>query len=237
VHKLTTLVLAVAALAASVASANEAEVRKNMQARYPNVPVESVQRTPLPGIYEVYANGVLIYTDEKVNYVFVEGRMIDAAKRIDLTEARLRKLQAIAFDTLPLDSAFKMVRGNGKRKVAYFADPNCGYCKKFEQELLAVNDVTIHVFMYPILSPDSFEKSKSVWCSKDRVKAWNDWMQKGVVPTASGACNNPIEKIVEFGRAKGINGTPTLVFADGSRVPGMIPAGEMQKMLDAPPAK
>jgi len=230
---LSSLLLAVTALTASVASASEAEVRKNMQLRYPNIPVESVLRTPLPGIYEVYANGVLIYTDEKVSHVFVEGRLIDAVKRVDLTEARMRKLQTIAFDTLPLDGAFRIVRGNGKRKVAYFADPNCGFCKKFEQELLAVNDVTIHVFMYPILSPDSFEKSKSVWCSKDRVKAWNDWMQRGVVPTAAGTCNTPIEKVVEFGRNKGINGTPTLIFADGSRVPGMIPAAEVQKLLDA----
>jgi len=220
-------------LTASLAIANEAEVRKNMQARYPGIPVESVTKTPLPGIYEVYANGAIVYTDEKVNYLFAEGRLVDAVKRTDLTAERLRKLQAIAFDTLPLDQSFRLVRGNGRRKVAYFADPNCGFCKKFEQELLAVNDVTIHVFMYPILSQDSIDKSKAVWCSKDRARAWNDWMQKGIVPTGSGSCDNPVEKIVQFGQKKGINGTPTLIFADGSRVPGMIPAAEVQKMMEA----
>ncbi len=222
-----------AGLMSGLAQASEAEVRKNMQARYPGIPVESVMRTPMPGIYEVFANGIIIYTDEKVEYIIAEGRLVDAKTRVDLTAERLRKLQAIPFSSLPLNQSFTMVRGNGKRKVAYFADPNCGYCKRFEQELLSVNDITVHVFLYPILSQDSSDKSRAVWCSKDRAKAWNDWMQKGVAPTAAGNCDSPIDKIVQFGREKGINGTPTLIFADGSRVPGMIPAAELSKLLDA----
>ena len=222
----------IAALASGYVQANEAEVRKNMAVRYPGVTVESVVRTPIPGIYEVFANGSIIYTDEKVNYLIAEGRLVDARSRTDLTAERLRKLQAIAFNTLPFNQSITMVRGNGKRKLAYFADPNCGYCKRFEQELLNVNDVTVHVFMYPILSADSLEKSRAVWCSNDRLKAWNDWMQKGVVP-AAGSCDNPIDKLVQFGREKGISGTPTLIFADGSRVPGMISAADLNKMLDA----
>ncbi len=220
-------------LAAGVALANEAEVKKNLQARYPGIPIESVMRSPLPGIYEVYANGAIIYTDEKVNYVFVEARLVDAKTRTDLTAERMRKLQAIPFDSLPLNQSFKIVRGNGKRKVAYFADPNCGYCKKFEQELLNVNNVTVHVFLLPILSQDSVDKARSVWCSKDRAKAWNDWMLKAVTPTAPGNCDTPVDKIVQYGQQKGISGTPTLIFADGSRVPGMIPAAEFNKLLDA----
>jgi thiol:disulfide interchange protein DsbC len=223
----------VGGLLSAAAQANEALVRKNMQARYPGITVESVARTPLPGIYEVFANGIILYTDEKVNYLIAEGRLVDVNTRTDLTAERLRKLQAIAFGTLPLNDSFTMVRGSGKRKVAYFADPNCGYCKRFEQELLNVNDITVHVFLYPILSPDSVEKARSVWCSKDRTKAWVDWMQKGVPPTAASTCDTPVEKIVQYGREKGINGTPTLIFADGSRVPGMLSAADLAKMLDA----
>jgi thiol:disulfide interchange protein DsbC len=189
-------------------------------------------RTPIPGIYEIFANGGIIYADEKVNFIIIDGRMVDANARKDLTAERLRKLQAIPFASLPLNQSFRLVRGNGKRKLAYFADPNCGYCKKFEQELLNVNDVTVHVFLYPILSPDSTEKSKSVWCSKDRAKAWTDWMLKGVTPTAAGTCETPVDKIVQYGREKGINGTPTLIFADGSRVPGMVPAADLNKLMD-----
>ena len=218
---------------ACAAQSSEAEVRKAFQARYPGITVESVARTPMSGIWEIYANGIVLYTDEKVNYLIAEGRMVDAKTRTDLTAERLRKLQAVAFDTLPLNNAFKMVRGSGKRQVAYFADPNCGFCKKFEQELLTAKDVTIHVFLYPILSNDSVEKAKSVWCSKDRAKAWTEWMHKNVVPAAASSCDNPIEAILKYGQQKGISGTPTLIFADGTRIPGMIPSADFNKLLDS----
>lgn len=226
--------LALAVACGTVSAQNvEAEVRKAMQARYPGIPVESVAKTPMAGIFEVYANGVVLYTDKDVNYVIAEGKLVDAKTRTDLTAERLRKLQAIPFDTLPLNQSFKIVRGNGKRKLAYFADPNCGYCKKFEQELLTAKDVTIHVFLYPILSPDSSDKARAVWCSKDKAKAWNDWMQKGVVPPSpTGNCDAPVDKNVQYGQQKGISGTPTLIFPDGSRVPGMIPVADLNKMLD-----
>ena len=221
-----------AALASGLASANEAEVRKNMQTRYPGITVESVVRTPLPGIYEVFANGVIIYTDEKVNYVIAEGRLVDAKTRTDLTAERLRKLQAIPFDSLPLQQSFKVVRGNGKRKLAYFTDPNCPYCKRLEQELANVKDVTLHVFLFPILSNDSLEKSRAVWCSKDRAKAWTDLMLKDIAPKPAGNCAAPLEQVVQYGQDKGIRGTPTLIFADGSRVPGTLPAADLNKLLD-----
>jgi thiol:disulfide interchange protein DsbC len=221
-----------AVLAAAMASANEAEVRKNMQARYPGIPIESVARTPMPGIYEVFANGAIIYTDKDVNYVIAEGRLVDAKTRTDLTAQRLQKLQAIPFESLPLQQSFKVVRGNGKRKLAYFTDPNCPYCKRLEQELANVKDVTLHVFLFPILSNDSLEKSRAVWCSKDRAKAWLDLMLKEVAPKAAANCDAPLEKLVQYGQDKGIRGTPTLIFADGSRVPGTLPAGEINALLD-----
>jgi thiol:disulfide interchange protein DsbC len=221
------------AMVSAAANASESEVRKAFQQRYPGIQVESVARTPMAGIFEIYANGIVLYVDEKVNYLIAEGRLVDARSRTDLTAERLRKLQAVSFDSLPLNAAFKIVRGNGKRQVAYFADPNCGFCKKFERELLEAKDVTIHLFLYPILSNDSMEKARSVWCSKDRAKAWTEWMLKNVVPTAPSSCDTPIDSIVAFGRQKGIGGTPTLIFADGTRVPGMIPAADVNKLLDA----
>jgi thiol:disulfide interchange protein DsbC len=227
--------LALAAACGVAAAQNvEAEVRKAMEARYPGIPIESVTKTPMQGIFEVYANGTVLYTDKDVNYIIADGRLVDTKTRTDLTAERLHKLQALPFASLPLNQSFKVVRGNGKRKFAYFADPNCGYCKKLEQELLSVKDVTIHVFLYPILSHDSVDKARAIWCSKDKAKAWTDWMQKGVVPPApAGNCDTPVDKIVEYGQQKGISGTPTLVFADGSRVPGVMPVEDLNKMLDA----
>ena len=219
--------------AATLAGAGEAAIRAALQKKYPDISIESVLKTPLAGIYEVYANGQLIYTDEKTAYLFTNASLIDTDKKVNLTEERMNRLTAIRFDQLPLDLAFKMVKGKGTRKLGYFADPNCGYCKKFEQDLAKINDVTVYVFLYPVLGADSLEKSKSVWCSKDRVKAWDDWMFKGIAPTASGACDTPIDKILAFGRQKGISGTPTLFFADGMRVPGAIPVDQIEQRLVA----
>lgn len=225
--------------AAAVGSAAEPQVKQNMQERYPGIPVESVARTPLPGIYEVYANGVILYTDEKVNYIIAEGRLVDAKTRTDLTGERLRKLQAIPFDSLPLQQSFKVVRGNGQRKLAYFTDPNCPYCKRLEQELVNVNDVTLQVFLLPILSPDSADKARAVWCAKDRAKAWTDLMLKDVQPPPPPAkCDAPLDQLVAYAQDKGIKGTPTIIFSDGSRVPGVLPSADLNKLIEvaaAPP--
>lgn len=224
--------LYLALLIPSVAAASEATVKQAMQKKYPDVQVETVARTPIAGIYEVYAGGTVLYVDENVNYMIVQGRLIDVARRVDLTEERLRVLTAVKFDQLPLDLAFRMVKGNGKRKFAYFTDPNCPFCKRLDQELARVTDVTIYLFLYPILSPDSVEKAKAVWCSKDRGKVYSEMMLNGNPPKTAGTCDTPIEKILAYGRQKGISGTPTLFFADGQRQTGWIPADQIEKLLD-----
>jgi len=219
--------------AATTAGASEATVKAALQKKYPDIAVESVIKTPLAGIYEVFASGQLIYTDEKVAYLFTNANLIDTDKKVNLTEERMNRLTAVRFDQLPLDLAFKKVKGKGTRKLGYFADPNCGFCKRFEQDLAKINDVTVYMFLYPVLGPDSLEKSKSVWCSKDRVKTWDDWMLKGIAPPATGACDTPIEKILAFGRQKNISGTPTLFFADDQRVPGAIRVDQLEQRLAA----
>jgi thiol:disulfide interchange protein DsbC len=224
--------LCTALLASGAAAADEATVKQEMRKKYPEVQVESVTKTPIAGIYEVFAGGEIFYTDENVNYLIVRGRLIDVARRIDLTEERLRALTAVKFDQLPLDLAFRVVKGNGKRKFAYFTDPNCPYCKRLDRELTKVTDVTIYVFLYPVLSQDSYDKAVAVWCSKDRAKAYYDMMLNGTPPKAAGACETPLDKIVAYGRQKGITGTPTMFFADGQRVAGAIPAAQIEKLLD-----
>ena len=218
----------------AIAGASEAAVKAALLKKYPDVPVESVTKTPLAGIYEVYSNGQLIYTDEQVAFMFVEAKLIDTERKVNLTEERMSKLTAIKFDQLPLNLAFKKVKGKGTRKLAYFGDPNCGYCKKIEQDLAKINDVTIYVFLYPVLGPDSLEKAKSVWCSKDRVKAWDDQMLNGKAPTAPTTCDTTaIEKTLAFGKQKNITGTPTIFFSDGQRVPGAIPVEMIEQRLAA----
>ena len=217
-----------------ITAASEASVKTAVQKKYPDIQVEKVTKLPLAGMYEVYADGQLIYTDENVAYLFVNGNLIDADKKLNLTEERMSELTAIKFEQLPLNLAFKKVKGRGTRKLAYFGDPNCGYCKRFEQGLAKIDDVTIYVFLYPVLGPDSVQKSKSIWCSKDRIKAWDDQLVNNIAPTASGTCDtSSIDKTVAFGKQKNITGTPTLFFADGSRVPGAIPVEQVEQRLAA----
>ena len=217
-----------------VAFAQEALIRKNLAERLPKLPaIDEVSKTPMNGLYEVRINGTdIVYTDAEGNFL-LQGNLIDTRARSNLTEQRIEKLSAIDFDALPLKDAFIQVRGNGKRKMAVFEDPNCGYCKRFEVDLQKVNDVTVHTFLLPILSPDSTEKSKNIWCAKDKTKAWLDWMVRDQ-PAAKANCDTTaIERNVAFSKKHKITGTPTIFFADGSRVPGAIGAQEIEKMLTA----
>lgn len=231
--KIKLFVGGLAALCATqFAIANEADVKKGVEAWLgSNGPkVESVRKSSALGLYEVVIDGELVYTDEKVSHVIL-GDIIDTKSRKNLSEERKQKLAQIKFSDLPLDMAVKQVKGNGKRVLATFEDPNCSYCRKLAKELQAMNDVTVYTFLYPILSPDSVEKAKNLWCATDRAKAWNDLMIDGKVP-ASSNCDHPTEKVTALGRKLNIRGTPTMFFADGSRVPGYMPAAMLEKALD-----
>lgn len=183
------------------------------------------------GLYEIRVNDSdILYTDAEGNFL-LQGNLIDTKNKRNLTEERQEKLNAITFDSLPLKDAFVQVRGNGKRKMAVFADPNCGYCKRFERDLEKINDVTIHTFLIPILSADSTEKSKNLWCAKDKSKAWADWMVRDQ-PISKATCDvSAIERNLAFSRKYKITGTPTVFFADGTRVPGAIGVQQIEKML------
>ena len=231
------LVLALLASVSALAQAaepagkltTESIIKRTLEGKLNGVKVDAVVKTPYLGLYEVRMDSEILYTDEKMNYIF-SGNIIDSKSMQNLTEKRLRELTAVKWENLPLDGAFKTVRGNGKRMLAVFSDPNCPYCKRFEKDLAKVDDITIYTFLYPILSQDSHDKSKAVWCSPDKVKAWDDLMLKGVVP-AAGRCDTPVERNVEFGRKYRINGTPTVIFVNGERVPGAIPAEQVEKLL------
>lgn len=222
------------AMAALGAGAQEAVIRKNLAERVPQLKaIDEVTKSVIPGLYEIRVNGTEIYySDAQANYL-VQGNIIDVRNRRNLTEERVDKLTAIKFDALPLKDAFTIVRGNGKRKLAVFEDPNCGYCKRFERDLQKVDNVTIHMFLYPILGADSAEKSKAIWCAKDKTAAWQDWMVRDQPPPAAAAmCDtSALARNVELGRAYKITGTPTLVFVNGSRVPGAIDAKQVEKHL------
>lgn len=220
-----------AASFASAAQAQEATIRKNLAERIPQLAkIDEISKTPMPGLYEVRVGTDLLYTDAEGNFL-LQGSLIDTKQKRNLTEERTDKLLAIDFDSLPLKDAFTLVRGNGKRKLAVFEDPNCGYCKRFERDLQKVDNVTVYMFLYPILGQDSSDKSRNIWCAKDRAKAWTDWMVRDQAAPAASCDTGALARNVEFGKKHKITGTPTLVFADGSRVPGAIGAPQVEKLL------
>ena len=213
------------------ADTQEASVKKLLQPKVgEGAVIESVAKTPFANIFEVKIGDELIYTDSEAKFIFI-GRLIDAQSSRDLTQARLDEMNRIKFSDLPLDVAIKSVKGNGKRVIAVFEDPNCGYCKRFRKTINEMKDITVYTFMYNILSDDSRIKSKNIWCSNDKLKAWDDWMVNGKTPaTAPDSCTStPHEKVLEIGKKYKVTGTPTIFFTDGSRIPGAIDA----KMLEA----
>jgi len=202
----------------------EANIKKLIEPRLgKDVKVDSVKETPYAGLYEVRIGDEIRYTDKTATYLMV-GHIFNMKTSQDLTQQRIDDLNKIDFSTLPLESALKTVKGNGKRVIAVFEDPNCGYCKRFRQTTLKeLDNVTVYTFMYNILSEDSFTKSRNIWCAADRNKAWDDWMLAGKAAAAAPAgCVAPNDKVLALGQQMKINGTPSIFFADGSRIPGAI---------------
>ena len=231
-HKFATLALA-GSIAAAAAHAGEAEIRKNLPQRLPNFPkIDEVSKTPVPGLYEVRVGHDILYTDEDGDHV-IQGTLFDTRSRTDITEQRLRKLTTIPFAELPLKDALVMKQGTGVRKLVVFGDPNCGYCKKLERDLVNLKDVTIYTFLYPVLGPDSDAKSKAIWCAKDGQSVWRAWMVDGTPPPRQmGACDaSAIERNIALGRKHRVNGTPALVFQDGTRIPGAVSGADIEKQL------
>ena len=235
------LLLAAAMSLASLASAQttEANIKKTIEPRLGDgAKVTAVNKTPYSGLYEVVVDGDVIYTDANAKYLFI-GRVVDAQTYKDYTKARVEAITAVKFNDLPFDLALKTVKGDGSRVMAVFEDPNCIYCKKLQTTLKSVDNVTVYTFLYNILSPDSVVRSRNVWCSADPSKAWQDWMTDGkTTPDAPAACAAPHEKVLALGQKLKVTGTPTIFFADGSRIPGAIDAkGLEDKFKDIYPNK
>ncbi len=239
----TLAVTAVAATLGCTAKADQAadKLKDTLQSRLgTNAQIKSVMKSPIPGLYEVNLGAQILYSDAAGDYVLV-GDLVDAKTRKNLTAERLAALNKIDFSTLPLDNAIKVVKGDGSRKLAVFSDPNCGYCKKFETTLQSVDNVTVYTFLYPILSEDSHVKAKAIWCAPDRAKSWHGWMVEQRAPqtdklasAGSDTCGTEVlQKNIALGKSLNVNGTPTIFLSDGRRLPGALPADELNQALSA----
>lgn len=216
------------------ALANEESIKKVIGANYPKIKIQSISKTPIPGIYEIYIGGQIIYSDENAEHIFAQARLVDTKSKQDVTGYRLSELTKINFSTLPLEKAIKVVKGDGSRKLVVFSDVDCPYCKRLEQnELTHIGNVTIYTFLYPVatLHPDSAAKSKSIWCAPNRVQAWNDWIISGKLPEKSGKCDVPVDEIAALGKKIGVVSTPTMYLSDGRQLLGSQPYAEIEHQM------
>lgn len=210
-------------------SPEAAAIKKLLEQRFEGVSIGNINKTPYFGLYEVQFDDQLVYTDAKVTYIVV-GSIYDAATKKNLTEAKQREYSRVAFDSLPLDLSFKRVKGDGSRKLVIFSDPDCPFCARLEKELKSIDNVTIYTLLFPIdqLHPDAARKAKIIWCAVDPVKAWDQFYESGVLPKNNGDCDNPVAAIREVGKKLRVTATPTLVFADGTIIPGALPAPQLE---------
>jgi thiol:disulfide interchange protein DsbC len=236
---LSTATLVVGLLCASLVfsgsafAQTEQQIKTEIQKKLgSNVKVRSVTPAPVSGLYEVLVGNEIIYTDSSGKYL-IQGEIIELASGKNLTEQRQADLNRIKWSDLNQANAFKTVRGNGMRQLAIFSDPNCGYCKRLEKSLQQLDNVTIYTYLIPILSPDSAQKAKQIWCSADPYKTYIDWMVNGVTPSGKTDCSNPLDKNLAFAKAYGITGTPTLFFTDGSRFPGAVQVSDIEKKFSS----
>lgn len=206
-------------------------VSKQFENRFPGVVVTAVRPTPYQGLYEVQVGDDLLYSDAQVLFV-MQGSLIDAIDRTDLTAQRLQNLNQVNFSELPLDLAIKQVTGDGSRVMVAFEDPNCGFCRQLHATLTQIDNVTIYTFLYPILSPDSHEKARNIWCADDTEAAWREWMLNRVNPVKR-ECDTPIQEITRLARSLRITGTPALFFPDNTRVNGAMPLEGLRAKLDS----
>ncbi|KAF1051222.1 MAG: putative thiol:disulfide interchange protein DsbC [Burkholderia gladioli] len=231
--RIAALLLATAATLGCTAQADQTtdKLKATLQSRLGDATIKGVAKSPIPGLYEVNLGAQIIYSDAAGDYVLL-GEMVDTKTRRNLTEARMSEINKVDFASLPLNNAVKYVKGNGARKIAVFSDPNCPYCKRFESTLRSMNNITVYTFLYPVLTPDSTVKSKAIWCASDRAKAWESWMVDHVAPTGAGNCDtSALDKNLALGRGLNVTGTPTIILADGTRLPGAVSADDLNSAL------
>ena len=220
------LLFSLLAISANLSFANVDSVKANLAKNYPNLQIKNIAATEMKGLYSGVVDGNIVYLNEDAQHLIL-GNMVRLSDQSNLTQELMVKNNSISWKSLPLKNAIKSVRGNGKRQLAIFSDPNCPYCQKLEIELKKLNDVTIYTFILP-LKPQSVGPSKAIYCEKDPAFAWERLISKGIEPTTKKSCKNPIADNLALANQLGVNGTPAIIFSNGYKVLGAYPATQIE---------
>lgn len=233
--RIARLLAAALSLIVLTTQADEGQIRKVFAEKLPEAKIIAVRKLPYGGLYEVAVqrqDGFAVYYSDASAQLILVGNLIETRTDRDLTEERLRVLARIDWNRLPFQWAITTKRGDGRRKIAIFSDPNCPFCRKFEKDLAGIDNITVHIFMWAVIKPESVRQTKSVWCSRDRAKTWNDLMLRNIEPTAPTDCENPIEELIALGKRLGGTSTPTWFLPDGEKRFGAMPMSKLVPLLD-----
>ncbi len=207
-------------LAHADTSQDIASIQSKLESRTPPLKARSIKASPIVGLYEVYVQGNLIYTDKSFSFAIINGAMIETSNKKNLTEESLRQMTTIKFNDLPLQNAIEIKKGAGTYKFSVFSDPDCPYCKSLETGLdkSGLTDYTAYIFLFPLktLHPDAASKSESIWCAKDKANAWNNFMVKGIAPE-KGNCVHPLTANEQLANEIGVSSTPTIYLNNGQQ--------------------
>ncbi|MEW6343106.1 MAG: DsbC family protein [Pseudomonadota bacterium] len=205
-------------------------IKASLHRQFPDMPIDNIVKTPLSDLYEVDSGDTIAYTNSKGSYILV-GQLVDAKTRKNLTMERMGELSKVDFSTLPIQDAIKVVRGNGRKKIAVFSDPNCPHCRHFEATLQGLENVTVYTFLFPILGPDSKDMAKAIWCSSDHAAAWENWMLDHRTPAATDCDVDVLDRNIALATKLHIRGTPTAVLESGRRIVGEVPLDELNNEM------
>ncbi len=221
----------------AIAAGDIDTIRTVLEKANPALKIRSVAPAPVSGLYEVYANGGILYVDKDARHVLAGARLLEVATRRDLTAERMKELSTIKFDSLPFKDAIEIKKGNGAYRFAVFSDPDCPYCKSLETGLtkLGVTDYTAYIFLFPLqeLHPEARWKAESIWCASDRNAAWNAWMLEGKLPEKK-SCDTPVDRITKLADELNVGGTPTIYLESGhaTNAPEELVAAIKQKQQE-----
>ncbi|MBN3761306.1 DsbC family protein [Burkholderia sp. Ac-20365] len=229
--KIFALLALIGAVTATAHASSPPDLLRQLKAA--GIQATAVEPGPVAGLYTVVIPKGILYVDAAGEHVF-NGTVFDLKTHKNLTEAAvIAHTPSIDFAALPLQDAIVTVKGNGKRRIVVFSDPDCPYCKRLENETMpALSDVTIYTFLVPF-HPDAPRKAREIWCAPDRAKAWTQWMHEGKLPGVATACDTPLERNIAMAERFELSGTPMLVFTDGSRLTGSAAATVVEEKLRA----
>lgn len=210
---------------AFAAGSPEARVREVLRGLNDRIQVDSIGPAPFPGFREVVADGQVVYVSDDGKYL-LQGNVLDVAKRKDLTESALGKVRGKVLAGIPMtDRIVFAPAGTPKYRVVVLTDVECGYCRKFHNEIgeHLKRGIQVEYLAFPRagLGSADYRKMVSVWCADDRRKALTDAKNDRAVPNKT--CKTPVDMQYRAGQRMGLTGTPMLLTEDGRMLGGYLP--------------